>query len=422
MSNDVNFKKLNELEVIEEAGESTYAVVEENGVPKRIPGKKIGGGLPSGGAPYQQLVTDGEGVAKWEDRPFYEKIGEVVVIPETTFLPENIMGSSGISIANPKFITFIEGQTYTVIYDNNTYELIAAPDEGIVALSLEDVNVKIAVVPGAEEVFTVLTPDGWGVEHIIKVTTIETVITKIDSKFMPDGYPRSETKEVTFLPETSVAFEWDASGVGHTSVPCPSGMLEDGKTYAITVNGETYTCKAVRTDDENGYDISCGKNRTAAGEDPTGEPFFILSHPNWPDELIVRTTNDLLPTPSIFTVVEIEETIHPLDTKYLPTIVFRSLYDPVTYEGEGEVECNRTHDQIRAMYESGYPMIIYFLEKVKGMYDLVFDEYSTMTNHSFAILPEDGGFAYILNGHIRNGNANIAIVGNPDGSIVVEIN
>lgn len=44
MSNDVNFKKLNELEVIEEAGESTYAVVEENGVPKRIPGKKLGGG------------------------------------------------------------------------------------------------------------------------------------------------------------------------------------------------------------------------------------------------------------------------------------------------------------------------------------------------------------------------------------------
>ena len=67
---DTNFKRLDELEVIEEAGESTYAVVEENGVPKRIPGKKIGGGLPEGGAPYQQLVTDGQGNAKWEDKPF----------------------------------------------------------------------------------------------------------------------------------------------------------------------------------------------------------------------------------------------------------------------------------------------------------------------------------------------------------------
>lgn len=32
-----------------------------------------GSGLPTGGAPYQQLVTDGEGNAKWEDRLAYEK-------------------------------------------------------------------------------------------------------------------------------------------------------------------------------------------------------------------------------------------------------------------------------------------------------------------------------------------------------------
>lgn len=35
------------------------------------------GGLPSGGAPYQQLVTDGEGNAKWEDRLAY-RTGESI--------------------------------------------------------------------------------------------------------------------------------------------------------------------------------------------------------------------------------------------------------------------------------------------------------------------------------------------------------
>lgn len=35
-----------------------------------FPGKS-GGGLPTGGAAYQQLVTDGEGNAKWEDRLCY---------------------------------------------------------------------------------------------------------------------------------------------------------------------------------------------------------------------------------------------------------------------------------------------------------------------------------------------------------------
>ena len=36
--------------------------------------KKLGGGgsgLPTGGAPYQQLVTGGTGTAKWEDRLAY---------------------------------------------------------------------------------------------------------------------------------------------------------------------------------------------------------------------------------------------------------------------------------------------------------------------------------------------------------------
>ena len=31
----------------------------------------VGGGLPTGGAPYQQLVTDGSGEAKWEDKPYF---------------------------------------------------------------------------------------------------------------------------------------------------------------------------------------------------------------------------------------------------------------------------------------------------------------------------------------------------------------
>ena len=38
-----------------------------------------GSGLPSGGAPYQQLVTDGEGVAKWEDRLAYSN--ELLCVP-----------------------------------------------------------------------------------------------------------------------------------------------------------------------------------------------------------------------------------------------------------------------------------------------------------------------------------------------------
>ena len=37
-----------------------------------------GGGLPSGGIPYQQLVTDGDGKTKWEDRLAYDDSKVVV--------------------------------------------------------------------------------------------------------------------------------------------------------------------------------------------------------------------------------------------------------------------------------------------------------------------------------------------------------
>ena len=51
-----------------------------------------GGGLPSGGTPYQQLVTDGDGNAKWEDRLAYETdpvLTEIVQEETVTFTNES---------------------------------------------------------------------------------------------------------------------------------------------------------------------------------------------------------------------------------------------------------------------------------------------------------------------------------------------
>lgn len=81
---------LNNTEVLAEAGENAKLVVEEDGELKRIPASAVGqvktvngvepdeagnvdvSGLPEGATAYQQLVTDSEGVAKWEDKAFYE--------------------------------------------------------------------------------------------------------------------------------------------------------------------------------------------------------------------------------------------------------------------------------------------------------------------------------------------------------------
>lgn len=83
---------LNNTEVLAEAGENAKLVVEEDGELKRIPASAVGqvktvngvepdeagnvtfDALPTGATAHQQLVTDGEGKAKWEDKAFYETI------------------------------------------------------------------------------------------------------------------------------------------------------------------------------------------------------------------------------------------------------------------------------------------------------------------------------------------------------------
>lgn len=52
---------------------------------KQYGGGGGGAGLPSGGTPYQQLVTDGDGNARWEDKPFYDARKEITL----TFNPDD---------------------------------------------------------------------------------------------------------------------------------------------------------------------------------------------------------------------------------------------------------------------------------------------------------------------------------------------
>ena len=75
-----------------------------------------GGGLPSGGTPYQQLVTDGSGNTVWEDRLAYET--DPVL---TEFVPEETVtftSDSGVMEALwPPTFNAVEGSTYIVILD-----------------------------------------------------------------------------------------------------------------------------------------------------------------------------------------------------------------------------------------------------------------------------------------------------------------
>ena len=80
-----------------------------------------------GGTPYQQLVTDGNGNTKWEDRLAYETEPVLTeILPEHNFTGTNqmLIGGSKLSI----------GQTYIVKFDNTEYECICVDLDGVPAI------------------------------------------------------------------------------------------------------------------------------------------------------------------------------------------------------------------------------------------------------------------------------------------------
>lgn len=158
------FKKLSDVNVIESISDSTNVLVEENGtivkmaansmIPEDVALKSdvvlapatasVGqtivvkavdengkptewettDRLPTGGMPHQQLVTDADGAAKWESRTHWKEIKDYVVLDpqEVTF---TMLEGDPFYIAEinaPNTPKTNDGDTYIIVYDNNTYE------------------------------------------------------------------------------------------------------------------------------------------------------------------------------------------------------------------------------------------------------------------------------------------------------------
>jgi hypothetical protein len=140
------FKKLSDVNVIESMKDGLNVLVEDGGeivkisadsiVPDGIV-KSVNGeipdengnievsGLPEGSMLHQQLVTDADGVARWEERTHYTEMihgclydGEV-----TTKYGWNCVKGHPISF------NVIEGEMYTVIFDGVTYEVEGKRDD-----------------------------------------------------------------------------------------------------------------------------------------------------------------------------------------------------------------------------------------------------------------------------------------------------
>ena len=153
-----------------------------------------GGGLPSGGAAYQQLVTDGEGNAKWEDRLCHatERV-KVDISGEGTYwfykvsnaIPTGDLsagavatvwnsrdGKKTVNISNPVDGMYIANDALVVLNDNIETEGFVFPEKGTYFVRIDEWNYTAGFALG-EATTPEITWDG----------NIE-IIKKLDEKYL----------------------------------------------------------------------------------------------------------------------------------------------------------------------------------------------------------------------------------------------
>lgn len=160
-----------------------------------------GGGLPSGGAPYQQLVTDGEGNAKWQDRLAYETDPvETEIIPQTTVA---FTDQDGIMTALwPENFDLVDGQTYTISWDGVDYICTGILFSGVAPV-LGNLGL-VGVGEDTGEPFIFMNQGQWMVgstesatEHVIGIKGHSAQIVPLDEKYLPEAAFRVRNLDTT---------------------------------------------------------------------------------------------------------------------------------------------------------------------------------------------------------------------------------
>ena len=145
------------------------------------------------GQAYQQLVTDGDGNAKWADRLAYETdpvLTEIVPEETVTFTPDSGM----MTALWPPIFNAVEGQTYIVKFDGTEYKCSCTRlgrEGGPLVLG----NLSIpGVGDDTGEPFVMVYSGQWAffstdsaTEHTISISDKQVSLSKIDEKYLPES-------------------------------------------------------------------------------------------------------------------------------------------------------------------------------------------------------------------------------------------
>lgn len=266
-----------------------------------------GGGLPTGGAPHQQLVTDAEGKALWEDRTHYTYIGTGEILPSSDLLYSN---GQFVSV-NPATNLPSNGASCTVTWNGVDYGCDAeeVDIEGVVCPVLGNTSIAggtqttddpfCVVLLGSEMAANVgvgvmaFALDG-SVTVTIAITGQAEIAKKLDRKFIPEaansnvrnglgagsivaGSPTS-TSEGMF--SASFGFEANANGLASHAEgwsATADGDAAHAEGRGTTASGDYAHAEGSETVASGDYAHAEGSNTQAIGADAHAEGWYTTA-------------------------------------------------------------------------------------------------------------------------------------------------
>ena len=197
-----------------------------------------------GGTPYQQLVTDGDGKTKWEDRLAYEDVTETVVLEEQTLTFSESSSLMGATIS--KSLGVDVGEIVTVSWDGVSYNCTAKDFNGMVTLG------NLSLFPGNSDADTgepfIIMGDGsntqvgtsdTSTEHVLSISRKNMAIKKIEPKYLGLFVFPIYSDDKSGL-STSVSYD-DVRAAFDAKIP----IIAQCYVSYSGVSGNAYICKSI---------------------------------------------------------------------------------------------------------------------------------------------------------------------------------
>lgn len=320
-----------------------------------------------------------------KNKPFGEEVDKNILVPEQTLENFEAMQDSIYVVVNQFTMTPIVGDTYTVNWDGNSYDVVVKELDGLIYIGNENYanitsggDIPFAIIFTGADIFVAIesTETSYAEEtHIISIFTTQTTVKKIDKKYLPDMGAKSwnDLEDKPFGEEIKFTEALPNTVVNEDYTLLPDGIYTLGKKYIIEINGEQEELELVSAyvsafgKHKIGFNIKSG-NQGAIVED-SSKKFILKSNDYYNDlsdiinasvqlELSCVHENDIT-FPATIRIFESEPktVMNYLDPKFVKDMYYEEKdytvvlsYTPSTFSDD-RLSYNCTADEIASFRE-----------------------------------------------------------------------